>query len=897
MPPRPSTWLAELRARARTFFRRGATERDLADEIRFHIDMETEANVRRGMSPDQARRAALVAFGGVERVREDHRDARGTRLLDDTVADLRYAARWLARSPAFTLPAILTLALGVGGATAVVCVVDGVLLRPLPYPEPERLAVVWSLTRGTTEPWNSSPPDFRAFRDGARSFEHLGAYYDIATNLMLDGEPVRIPAARATAGMFPLLGVSPLLGRVFRTDEEVAGADRVVILSHALWRNRFGGSPGVVGSSVTLDGAPYTVVGVMPVSFRFPDRNAELWLPMAFAPGDVLDTRGNYFLNVVGRLLPGLSLARARSDLDGIVARIAREDPEASVRAVEVGSLHEEVVGDSRPALLLLLAAAGLLLAITCANVAGLLLARAAGRGRELALRAGLGATRPRLVRQLLTEGLLLSGAGGAAGLVLAWLTLQWMRTSAPGDLPRMDEVAMDGRVLGLALAITFLTGVAFALMPALRLTRAEDHEELRGGMRLSGPAGHRRLRRVLVGGQVALALVLLVGSGLLLRSFLAMTRVDPGFRAADLVTASLPITGASYADSTRVHRFEEELLARVEALPGVESAALTSGLSLSGGGWVKRLTLGDRSPPASLDQVPAVWYRLVSHHYFRTLGVRLVAGRGFELSDRPGGPAVAVVNETMAQRFWPGDDPVGKIIWMGPPEHMVASLLPEGFRFPRLTVIGVVKDERFDALDAPPNPEVYQLHGQTGEVSSLLYLAVRSTREPSALIADLRSTLRQVDPMLPLAQVATAGELVRESAAKRRFGALLVTSFAVLALALSLVGVYGVAAQFVAQRRRELAIRLALGAGDASVMRLVLREGLVTGLAGAAAGLGVAFALGGIMRDVIFQVSTADPATYAASGGLLLASVVLATFIPARRASRLPPAEVLAAE
>ena len=893
----PSTWLAELRGRTRALFRRGAVERDLADEIGFHLEMETEANIRRGMAPDEARRAARVAFGGVERVREDHRDARGTRLLDDALADLRYAVRWLARSPGFTLPAILTLALGVGGATAVVCVVDGVLLRPLPYPEPERLAVVRSLTRGETQPWNSSPPDFRAFRDGAGAFEQLGAYYDIAANLMLDGEPVRLSAARASAGMFPLLGVRPLLGRAFRADEEVAGADRVVLLSHALWRNRFGGSPAVLGSSVTLDGAPYTVVGVMPASFRFPDRSAELWLPMAFAPGDLLDTRGNYFLNVVGRLRPGVSIERARADLDRIAARVAAEDPEAPLRATEVVPLHEEVVGDTRPALLLLLAAAGLLLAITCANVAGLLLARAAGRRRELALRAGLGATRPRLVRQLLTEGLLLSAAGGAAGLAVAWLALQWMRTSGPADLPRMDEVVLDGRVLGLALAITVVTGVAFALLPALRLTRGEDHEELRGGARLSGPAGHRRLRRVLVGGQVALALVLLVGSGLLLRSFVAMTQVDPGFRAADLVTASLPMAGARYADSTRVRLFQDELLARVEALPQVESAALTSGLSLSGGGWVKRITFGDRSQPASLDQVPAVWYRLVSRDYFRTLGVRLVAGRGFEPADRPSSPPVAVVNEAMARRFWPGEDPIGKMMWMGPPEHMIASLLSEGYHFPRLTVVGVVADERFDALDAPPKPEVYQLYGQSGEISSSLYLAVRSAREPTALIADLRGALRQVDPTLPLAQIATAGDLVRESSAKRRFGALLVTSFAGLALSLSLVGVYGVAAQFVAQRRRELAIRLALGAADASVVRLVLREGLVTALTGATAGLGAAFALGGIMRDVIFQVSTADPATYLASAGLLLVSVVLATFIPARRASRLPPAEVLAAE
>jgi hypothetical protein len=336
----PSTWLAELRGRTRALFRRGALERDLADEIRLHLEMETEANIRRGMTPDEARRAARIAFGGVERVREEHRDARGTRLLDDALADLRYGVRWLARSPGFTLPAILTLALGVGGATAVVCVVDGVLLRPLPYPEPDRLAVVRSITQGETQPWNSSPPDFRAFRDGVREFERLGAYYDVAANLMLDGEPVRVWAARASAGMFPLLGVPPLFGRAFRTEEEVAGSDRVVLLSHALWRHRFSESREVLGSSVTIDGAPYTVIGVMPASFRFPDRNAELWLPMAFAPGDPLDTRGNYFLNVIGRLRPGVSIDRARADLDRIAARVADEDPEASLRGTQLVPLH-----------------------------------------------------------------------------------------------------------------------------------------------------------------------------------------------------------------------------------------------------------------------------------------------------------------------------------------------------------------------------------------------------------------------------------------------------------------------------------------------------------------------------------------------------------------------------
>lgn len=890
-------WLAGLRVRARALLRRDVVEQDFSEEIRFHLDMETEANLRRGMSPEEARRAARLAFGGIERVREEHRDARGTRLLEDALADLRYAARWLARRPGFALSAILTLALGVGGATAVVCVVDGVLLRPLPYPQAERLVAIWSLTRGETEPWASSPPDFRVFREQASAFEGIGGYYTTATNLVAAGEPHRLPAARASAEMFSVLGVRPHLGRAFRREEELPGNARVVLLSHRAWKGRFGGQASIVGSSLTLDGAPHTVIGVMPASFRFPDRSAELWLPMAFSPDDVLNTRGNYFVNLVGRLRPGVTLERAESELARIASRIAADYPQAPIRGAQLAGLHQETVGESRRPLLLLLAATGLVLAITCANVAGLLLARAAGRRRELAVRAGLGATRPRLIRQLVTEGLLLSAAGGAAGWGVAWAAVHLMRTFGPRDIPRLDEVAMDARVLALTLGITVLTGVGFALLPALRSTQDQAHEELRGGARQTGFAGHQRLRRLLVAGQVALALVLLVGSGLLLRSFLAMTRVDPGFRATELVTASLPIRTSAYAEAARTWRFADDLLARVQALPQVESAALTSGLSLRGGGWGKRVTFGDRAMPTAADQVPTVGYRLVSQGYFRTLGVRRIAGRTFEAEDRADSPGVAVVNQTMARRFWPGGTPVGKTIWMGPPEHMISSILPEGFRFPRLTVIGVVADERFESLEAPPDPEVYQLYAQSTETSPALYLAVRSARDPALVVADLRKTLREVDPAMPLAEVATVGQLMRESGARRRFGALLVTSFALLALSLAFVGVYGVVAQYVAQRRRELAIRLALGASDAGVVRLVLREGLATALVGAAVGFAVAFGLAGVMREVTFEVGPTDPVTYSASAAVLLAAILLATIVPARRAARLPPAVILSSE
>ena len=890
-------WLVDVLGRLRALMRRAGLERQLSEEIRFHIDMETEANIRRGMAPAEARRAAMLAFGPVERAREEHRDARGTRLLEDAAADLRWATRWLAHSPGFAAAVVLTLALGVGGTTAVVCVVDGVLLRPLPYPEPDRLVAVWSLTRGETEPWSSSPPDFRVFRDQASSFERLGGYYATAANLVIDGEPVRVSAAKANAAVFQALAVPAAMGRIFGADEETWGRDRVVVLSDGAWRRWLGGRPSIVGASITVNGVPHAVIGVMPPGFRFPERSAELWMPMAFAPGDLLDTRGNYFVSIVGRLRPGVSAERAERELSRIAAGIAADEPQAPIRGARVIPLHEQTVGTARRPLQLLLGGTGLLLAITCANVAGLVLARGAGRRRELAVRAGLGATRGRLVRQLLTEGLVLSAAGAAAGLAVAWGAVRLLRTMGPQDLPRLDELALDGRVLAVTALIAVATGLGFALLPALRLTGRESHEELRSGSRQAGAAGHRRLRQVLVGGQVALALVLLVGAGLLLRSLLALTQVDPGFRAAGVVTASLPLRPDAANDAPRTWRFADDLLERVGAQPEVESAALTSGLSLRGGGWGKNVSFADRPAPTSKDGIPTVGYRLVSRDYFRTLGVRMVAGRPFDQGDRADAPPVAVINQAMARRFWPGADPIGTTIWMGPPEEMVSKILPPGYRFPRLTVVGVVADERFESLDLPPDPEVYQLYAQSTETPSALYLAGRTRGEPARAVPGLRAALRSLDPTMPLAEVATVSELMRESGARRRFGALLVAGFAALALGLAIVGVYGVAAQFVAQRRRELAIRLALGAGIGEIVRLVLREGAGTAVVGGAIGIGLALGLSGLMRAVVFEVRPDDPVTYAACALVLLAAVVMAALLPARRAARLPPAVVLGSE
>ena len=688
-----------------------------------------------------------------------------------------------------------------------------------------------------------------------------------------------------------------MLGRTFRDDEEVFGNDRVVILSHAAWAGRFGGQRSIIGTPLTIDGRPHTVVGVLPASFRFPDRNAELWLPMAFAPDDVLNTRGNYFLSVIGRVRSGTSLNYARADLERVATQIATDFPQGSMRNALMVPLHEQTVGESRAALLMLLGATALLLAIACANVAGLLLARSGARQRELAVRAGLGATRTRLVRQLVTESLVLGTIGAVAGIAFAAVAVRVLRTVGPTDVPRLADVAIDIRVLGVAFATAMLSAIAFGVWPALKLTRDGHADALRGGSRTSPSAHHQRARRFLVASQVALALVLLVGAGLLLRSFVAMTRVDPGFRSMNIVTASLPIRTARYGDAPRTWALADALLERVASIPRVESAALTSGLSLRGGGWGKRVTFGDRALPASMDQVPTVGYRLVTHGYFATLGVRLRSGRLFETTDRAGTAGVAIINESMARRFYPGGNPVGKTIWLGPPEEMIVSILPSGYRFPRLTVVGVVADERFDGLDAPPQPEVYGLYSQSTETPAALYLALRSSRDPASVIGDVRAALREVDATMPLAEVATVQELMRDAGARRRFGAGIVTAFAVLALGLAVVGVYGVVAHFVTQRTRELGIRMALGAGEPRVVRLVVLEGVMTACAGVAVGLCASFALGGVMRDLVFGVTSTDPMTFVLVPAVLLVAVVLATILPAIRATRIPLAVVLRGE
>ncbi|MFN2564674.1 MAG: ADOP family duplicated permease [Gemmatimonadaceae bacterium] len=879
-------------------FRARTLERDMEEEMRFHVEMEAADLAARGMDAAEAHRVALVGFGGVTRFKEEGLEARGARWLAEAGQDVRYAVRTLRRNPAFAVVAVLTAALGIGATTAVFSAVDGVLLKPLPFPNPEQLVTVWSANlRQGDEPFTSSPPDFRELASAETGIvRSLAAFYPTAFTLSVrDGEPARVSGARVSPILFATLGVPPQLGRAFLPSEGEHGAHRVLLISAGLWARDFERDPAVVGKTVTLDREPFTIVGVMPADFRFPERRTDAWVPLAFAPGNSLNTRGNYFLQIVGRLTAGATVAQAQDALHRVAARVAAEHPEGNMTSVRVIPLRDQLIGAGvRSALLAFLGAIALVLLIACVNVASLLLARAAARQRELAVRTGLGASRARLVRQLLTESLLIGALGGVAGVLLAVGGVALLRIAGPADLPRLDEIGVDVRALTFTALLATATAVAFGLAPSLQASRAGATAALRHGHRASPGGSRRRAREVLVAVQMALAVILLVGAGLLIRSFAQVARVDPGFRVESVLTMNIPLPRSEYSDGARMWAFLDRVLERVRALPGVRSAAATTALSLGGGYWGKLISFADRAPATSLDQVPHVGYRVVTRDYFATMGVAVRAGRVFDESDRAGSPGVAVVNETAARKFWTGRSPIGTTIWMGAPEALIAGRGPATFRFPRLRVVGVVADERFTGLDQPPIVEVYQLSAQVTERGSEKYLVVRSDADPLALAAAVRREVRALDPYQPVAEVATMSQLVHVALAERRFGTALLGAFAALALTLAAVGLYGVVSYSVAQRRPELGVRMALGASSRRVLALVLRQGLRPALAGAVAGLAGALVLTRLMTNMLFGVAPTDPLTMLAVACVLIAVAAVASLLPARRAARVHPAEAL---
>ncbi|HWS87834.1 MAG TPA: ABC transporter permease [Pyrinomonadaceae bacterium] len=799
--------------------------------------------------------------------------------------DVRYAVRTLSRQPGFAAVAVLTLALGIGANTAIFSVIDAALLRSLPYREPGRLVHLWESKRSRDfERREASYLDLLDLRaQGGEVFEGLAGYVGRPLTLTEGGEAARTRGAAVTANFFDLLGVRAAAGRTFVEGEDGIEGRRVVLLSHGLWQRRFGGEPGAVGREVTLDGQAYTVVGVLPAGFSFALLgDVEVWTPLR-PPPEVAARRYMHWVKVVGRLKQDVTLEGAQAHLATVASRIERDDPGAhagvSMRAVP---LQEEFVGAVRPVLFVLLGAVGFVLLIACTNVANLLLARSAARQKEVAIRAALGASRWRVVRQLLTESVLLSIVGGAAGLVLALWGVDVLVALIPASqlvqMPYLQSLSLNRDVLLFAAGLSFLTGVLFGLTPALSASRADLQSALKEGGRSTVSRGGRRLRDLLVVAEVALALVLLVGAGLLLKSLLTMLRVDPGFDTRGLLTMRVALPPARYGEGDRATRFYEEVLRRASSVPGVRGAALTSNLPLAGDGGTGTPQVVGRQTPAS--ELTEAHLRTVSANYFEVLGVPLVAGRPFAERDDAKSPPVLLVNKTYAERVFPGEEAVGRRVT---------------FRFTadaQFEIVGVVGDEKVTSLDARTTPVVYFHSRQDSYFDSAALVLRADAADPLALAPAVRGEVRALDPEVPVYAVQTLEQMVANSrsAFMRRYPAYLTGVFACVALLLALVGIYGVVSYAVAQRTHEIAVRVALGARTRDVLRLVLGHGLLLALGGIAVGAVGALALTRLISGLLFGVSAADPAVYGLVALLLAAVALLACLVPARRATKVDP-------
>ncbi len=800
--------------------------------------------------------------------------------------DLRYALRSLAKNPGFTGAAVLTLALGIGANTAVFSLVRGVLLRSLPYPRSERIVALFETNIAKSAiPITVSPPNFLDWKAQSRSFATMAAYTTSDFALSEGGEPEWLHATMATPDFFRTLGVAPLHGRAFGDAEAVKGRDRVAVLSHGLWVRRFGADASVVGRTIRIEGEGYRVLGVMPAGFRFPENNADVWVPLAFG-SKVGTQRGAHYLEVVARLRDGVTLGAAQADLSAIAGRLR-----AQYRSTNEGygasatPLQEMMVGSIRPTLNVLLGAVAFVMLLACANVANLLLIRAARRGPEIAVRTALGAARSRIVRQLLTESLVLAVAGAAAGLALALGAIDLIVRMGPADIPRLSDVRVDGGVLGYTIAWTVAAALLAGLAPAIAAIRPGSMSALRGiGADAFSRRGQNRLRRLLVVGQIGIALLLLTGAGLLARSFVRLSSVDPGFRAESVLTYDISLPESRYPDPARTGAFTEELLTRMKALPGARSAGAIFGLPLSGLSFSGSFTV-EGAPVDEADE-PSAQLRVASRDYFATLGIPLVAGRLFAPSDRAGSPPVLLASRSAARKFWPKGDALGKRIRFG---ARPSTTRIEG------EIVGIVDDVRDAGLARGRIPEFYgSLEQAPSEYFSVVVLA---SGDPARLATAVRRELKALDAELPLTQPEGLSEVVARSVASRRFALLLLLGFAGIAVVLAGVGIYGVIAYAVGQRTREIGIRLALGADVAGVRRLIVRDGLRLAAAGLALGTIAALGLTRLLTSLLFEVRPADPPTYIAVAALLFGIALAACWIPARRAARLDPTIALRSE
>jgi predicted permease len=875
--------IRRTRALWRNLFRREEVERDLDAEVRGYAELLTEEHMRRGMKPEEARRTSRLDAGGSEQIKEAVRSVRAGAWLDTLWQDVRYAIRVLRKSPGYTAAAVLTLALGIGANTAIFTVADAALLRSLPYPDANRLVHV-SETRPTHEftEMEASMPDFEDWIARNHVFQDIAGYSRRAF-LIADREgSSRMFGAAVTSSFFSVLETQPILGRVFTPSDAQQGAAKVALITHNLWEMRFGGSPNAVGESLILNGQSFTVVGVLPASFQFaPAGIADVWVPL-IPNQDQLTRRTFHWLNVIARLKPGVSLEQARAEMAIIANQLAAEHPDAAAGGgIRVITLHEQVVGNLQKVLVVLAGTAGFVLLIACANLANLSLARATTRYKEIAVRIALGARRGRILRQLLTECVVLALLGGAAGAIWAqWGVRLILRAIPPAMLqamPYLQEVTLHRSALLFTFAVSVLAAIVFGLIPALQTSRPDLYETLKEGGRGSTGPVRQRTRDVLIVAEIALSLVLLVGAGLLMRSLIRLLDADPGFDPKNLLTLQVSLPSAKYPQRLQIAAAEQQLLQKIATIPGVISSGAIDTPPLQGGGTLGLAVEG--RPPAQPGEYPEANSRDVSADYFRAMKIPLVRGRFFGEQDIMGRPPVFIINQTLANKLFPNEDPIGQRLYTPiSPDQQPAE------------IVGVVGDEKLGAFDAPLTPIVYDPLLQYP--SSPVSFVVRSASDPHLPVPAIRSAIHDLDPELAVSAVATIEEIVSTSAPTflRRFPAILIGTFAGLALVLAALGIYGVIAYSITQRTREIGIRVALGAQPRDILSQVMRRGMRTAAIGVAVGLVGALALTRVLRSLLFAVTSTDPLTFAAVALLLCLVAFVACYLPARRALRVDP-------
>jgi putative ABC transport system permease protein len=865
-------WLKQLFSRPRLYS-------DLSEEIQEHVQEKTEELVESGIPRKEAAAAACREFGNVTLIEEDSRDIWRWPSIEDFFTDVRYGLRMLRKNPGFTAAAVIALALGIGANTAIFSVVNGVLLRPLPYRDPSQLVVVTLFNQKTQETFPLCDADFLDWRAQNKAFSNIAAFSGNGFNITGSGRPEQVHGEVVTAEFFSTLGVTPVLGRIFLPSEDRPGSPPVAILSYNMWQSHYGSDQGAIGQTIVLNGLSATIIGVMPPRF-LPSPEAQLWANLVLKPPTI---RGPYYLTGEARLKAGVTIEQARSDLASIARRIEGQNPLTnSNMGFRVTPLEEAIVGDVRPALLVLLGAVAFVLLIASANVANLLLARASVREKEVAIRSALGAGRARLMGQLLTESLVLAAIAGLFGLVLARLGVKLLLQFGPSNLPRLEEIAIDGQVLAFTCLISLASGIVFGLVPAVQSGRGNLNESLKEGGRYAGEGqGRSRARSVLVVAEVALSFVLLVGGGLMLKSFRRLQAVSPGVNPNNALTMQISLPQRQYRDDSQVIAFYERLLEKVQTLPGVESAGVGMSLPPNLLEVTDNFTVEGQAA-ASESMLGLADLVFSSPDYFRALGVPLLQGRYFAAADRADAAKVAIVNLTLARHYWPNENPIGKRLRTGGPGR------PNN---PWMVVVGVVGDIKYSGLDSAPEMVLYEPYQQAAWSSMYLVLRTSSTlNNPGTLASAAEEAVWSLDKDLPVAHIRTMEQLLSESVEQPRFRTLLIEIFALVALSLSMVGIYGVLAYSVTQRKHEIGIRMAMGAKRGDVLWLVVGQGMLLTLIGIAIGVIGALALTRFLSTLLYGIHPTDPATFLLVPLLLAGAALLACYIPARRAMRVDP-------